>query len=154
MGEPTASRQQATWLGWIPLPALLLAYDGSAGGSPPTAGDPGDPLAQDHTRAALSAGLSAEMATAAVHRIFEAGLALEAAASLLPWPAVTLVLRVLDDLDQLVRDIRNAAVKPPARPVAPPRHEPELPPVHTVIRGIRSRPRMAGVSEDGDCHAS
>jgi hypothetical protein len=30
MGEPSASPEQATWLGWLPLPALILAGDGSA----------------------------------------------------------------------------------------------------------------------------
>ncbi|HYA50454.1 MAG TPA: hypothetical protein VEG33_04730, partial [Streptosporangiaceae bacterium] len=64
-----------------------------------------------HAPAALPAGISAELAMAVVHRIFEAGLALQSAASLLPGPAATLVLRVLDDLDQLVRDIRNAAFR-------------------------------------------
>jgi hypothetical protein len=29
MGEPPVSPEQATWLGWLPLPALILASDGS-----------------------------------------------------------------------------------------------------------------------------
>lgn len=30
MGEPSAPPGQETWLGWLPLPALILAVDGSA----------------------------------------------------------------------------------------------------------------------------
>ena len=30
MGEPSAPPGQETWLGWLPLPALILAADGSA----------------------------------------------------------------------------------------------------------------------------
>jgi hypothetical protein len=207
MSEPPASPQQAAWLGSIPLPALVLAYDGSAvavnegwaalspvdavgrgwleavepvfrptlratlrlaattsepgsadcpvtgprggrwsrwwwqplppgglvvcvavidngrAGTVAVGGSTGDPRAQAHTRAGLSAGISAELAMAVVHRIFQAGLALESAASLLPGPVAMLVLRVLDDLDQLVRDIRNAALKPRTRPAAPPSEE-------------------------------
>ena len=48
---------------------------------------------------------------AVVHRVFQAGLALESAASLLDGPMVTVLLRVLDDLDQLVHDIRNAVLR-------------------------------------------
>jgi hypothetical protein len=29
MGEPSASPGQAAWLGWLPIPALSLASDGS-----------------------------------------------------------------------------------------------------------------------------
>jgi len=203
MGEPSASPQQAAWLDWIPLPALVLAdgsgvavnegwaslspvdaagqgwleavepgfrpalratlrlaattgepgsadcpvtgprggrwsrwwwqtlppgglvvcvavIDDGQAGVVPVGGSTGDPHAQVHTRAGLPAGISAELAMAVVHRIFQAGLALESAASLLPRPEAMLVLRVLDDLDQLVRDIRNAALKPRTRPLAPP----------------------------------
>jgi hypothetical protein len=60
---------------------------------------------------------------AVVHRIFEAGLALESAASLLDAPMVTLVGRVLDDLDRLVRDIRDEALRPPIVPRPRPAQE-------------------------------
>lgn len=200
MGEPSESPQQTPWLGWIPLPALVLVGDGSAVAanerwadlSPvpadgqgwleavepvsrpalrsmlrlaATTGEPGRTdcqvtgprggrwsrwwwqpfppaglvvcvavidggpaerlpvagglrylLAREQPRAALPAGISAELAMAVVNRIFQAGLALEAAARLLPGSAATPVLRVLDDLDQLVRDIRNAALKSPPPP--------------------------------------
>jgi hypothetical protein len=78
---------------------------------------------QAHPRAAPHTGISADVATAVIHRIFEAGLALESAAGLLDGPMVTLVLRALDDLDQLVHDIRNAVLNARTRPMTPPPQE-------------------------------
>jgi hypothetical protein len=77
----------------------------------------GDPLAQASSRPAPHTAISADIAMAVVYRIFEAGLALESAASLLDPPMVTSVLRILDDLDQLVRDIRNEVFRLQARPM-------------------------------------
>jgi hypothetical protein len=201
MADPPASPGLATWLGWLPIPALVLAPDGSAiaanaawatlspaaahgqgwlEAAEPTfrtalgarlrlaaaAGEPGsadcpvtgsggsrwswwwwqpippgglvvcvavmddgqarvplparDPPAQAHAQADLHTGISADAAMAVIHQIFQAGLALETAASLLDAPMVTLVLRILDDLDQLVRDIRSTVLRPRTRPMTPP----------------------------------
>lgn len=196
MAEPSGSPQRATWLGWIPLPALILAGDGSAvaanegwadlsqvpavgqawleavepafrpdlrsmlhlaatagtpgrtdclvtgphgaqwsrwwwqpaapgqlvvcvaligsdpAGSSPVADDRSGPPGAERRQAVLPAGTNVELAMVAVNRIFRAGLAIEAAASLLPGSSVTLVLRALDDLGQLADDIRDAALHP------------------------------------------
>jgi hypothetical protein len=208
MAEPPASPGLASWLGWLPIPVLVLAADGSAiaanaawatlspvatdgegwletvepafrpalgarlrlaaaAGQPgsadcrvtgpggghwsrwwwqpippgglvvcvavmddgrarvplPARDDPPDPPAQAHPRAAPHTGISADVAMAIIHRIFEAGLALESAAGLLDGPMVTLVLRALDDLDQLVHDIRNAVLNARTRPMTSPPQE-------------------------------
>lgn len=205
MGEPSASPGQATWLGWLPIPALILASDGStvavnpawatlwpeaadgdrwleavqppfrsalsarlrlaaATGEPghadcqvtgphgsrwsrwwwhpapphslvvcvavlddgpasaalPGRGDTPDLPAQGHPVAAPGISVSADHATAVIHRIFEAGLALESAASLLDGPLAALALHALDDLDQLVHHIRSAVLEQRTHPASPP----------------------------------
>ena len=67
--------------------------------------------------------ISTDHATAVIHRIFEGGLALESAASLLDGPLAILVLHALDDLDQLVHHIRSAVFEQRTHPVTPPPHE-------------------------------
>jgi hypothetical protein len=120
---PRGGRRSRWW--WQPYPpgglmvCVAVTGRGPAGGLP-VAGDTRDLLAHEHTRAVLPAGISAELAMAAVHRFFAAGLALESAASLLGGSAASLVLGVVDDLDQLVRDIRDAVFQQPARCTAPP----------------------------------
>ena len=61
---------------------------------------------------------------AVVNRIFEAGLALQSAASLLEGPMATVILRALDDLDRLVRQIRSAVLEPRGRSTDPPHQSP------------------------------
>ena len=116
---PLGGRRSRWW--WRPFPpgglvVCVAVIDGGPAGGWSAAGDARGRVAREHTRAALPAGISAELATAAVHRIFQAGLALESAASLLRGPAATQVLRVVDDLDRLVRSIRDAVLQPPGRP--------------------------------------
>lgn len=208
MGEPSASPGQVSWLGWLPIPALILASDGSAvavspawatlwpqaadgdrwpeavqppfrsaltarlrlataTGEPghadcqvtgphgsrwsrwwwhpapphslvvcvavlddgpasaalPVRGDTPDLPTQGHAWTAPDIRISADHAMAVIHRIFEAGLALESAASLLDGPLATLVLRALDDLDQLVHHIRSAVLAQQTHPATPPPHE-------------------------------
>jgi hypothetical protein len=207
MGEPSASPGQATWLGWLPIPALILASDGStvavnpawatvlpeasdggrwleaveppfrsalqarlrlaaaagehghadfrvtgphgsrwsrwwwhpappqslvvcvaviddgpAGASPPVHADTPDLPAHAPARAAPHLKISTDHATAAIHRIFAAGLALQSAASLLDGPPALLVRHALDDLDQLVHHIRSAVFEQRTHPVTPPPH--------------------------------
>ncbi|HYA52696.1 MAG TPA: hypothetical protein VEG33_16170 [Streptosporangiaceae bacterium] len=122
LAGPWGGRRSRWW--WQPSPpgglvVCVAVIDGGPAGGWPVAGDARGPVARHHTRAALPAGISAELAMAAVHRIFQAGLALESAASLLPGPAATLVLGVVDDLDQLVRGIRDAVLQQPGRRAAP-----------------------------------
>jgi hypothetical protein len=197
MGEPSAPPGQASWLGWIPLPALILAADGSAvavnpawatvlpvaadgdgwveaverpfrsalrarlrlaavacepgsadcrvagpdgdrwsrwwwhpappqnlvvcvgvigdgwaGAALPAPGGIADQPTQVRPGPASDVSLTPDIAMAVVNRIFEAGLALESAASLLEGPMATVILRALDDLDQLVRQIRSAVLEP------------------------------------------
>ena len=208
MGEPSASPGQVTWLGWLPIPALILASDGStvavspawatlwpeasdgdrwleaveppfrsalrarlrlaiATGEPghadcqvtgsdgsrwsrwwwhpappnslvvcvaviddgpasaalPVRGETPDLPAQGHPVAAPAISISADHAMTVIHRIFEAGLALESAVSLLDGPLATLVLRALDDLDQLVHHIRSAVLEQRTHPATPPPQE-------------------------------
>jgi len=204
MGEASVPPGQASWLGWIPLPALILGADGSAvavnpawavvlpaaadgdgwaeaverpfrsalrarlrlavaagesgsadcrvtgpdggrwsrwwwhpappqnlvvcvdvlgdsrtGAAPSAPGDTADQPARVRPGATPGMGLSPGLAMAVVNRIFEAGLALESAASLLEGPMATVILRTLDDLDQLVRQIRTAALEPRDRSADP-----------------------------------
>jgi len=207
MGEPPVSPEQATWLGWLPLPALILASDGSvvavnaawAGElasegnrwldavEPPfrpalrarlrlavAVGEPGSadcrvtgpgggrwsrwwwhPIpphslvvcvavmedgpagavmsagaqtpglpAQVPSPAAPKASISADLGLAVIKRVFEAGLALESAASLLEGPLASLAQHALADLDQLVHHIRSAVLQQQqGRPTAPPPRE-------------------------------
>jgi hypothetical protein len=205
MGEPSAPPGQTTWLGWIPLPALMLAADGSAvavnpawatvspvaadgdgwveaverpfrsalrarlrlavaagepgsadcrvigpdggrwsrwwwhpappqnlvvcvgvigsgraGAALPAPGDTADAPAQVRPGPALDVSPSPDLAVAVVNRIFEAGLALESAASLIEGPMATVILRAVDDLDQLVHQIRGAVFEPRGRSTGPP----------------------------------
>jgi hypothetical protein len=205
MSESSASPEHATWLGWIPLPALLLAADGSAVAANPAwaaalpvaaqgdgwveavdpafrpmlrarlrlaaaASEPGsvdchvsgprgsrwsrwwwhpvppqnlvvcvgvigdgeasaalaspraaaDQPAQVNALAASDVAISADRAAAVVNRLFEAGLALESAASRLEGPLAAAVVRVVDDVDQLVRRIRKAVFESRAQPGDPP----------------------------------
>jgi hypothetical protein len=113
---------------WQPIPdgmivCVAVLDDGQARVLLPVRADTGDPPAQASSRPAVHTAISADVAMAVVHRIFEAGLALESAASLLGAPMATLVLRILDDLDQLVRDIRNQVFKPQAPALPPPPEE-------------------------------
>jgi hypothetical protein len=145
MGETVCVARQAAWLGWLPIPALILASYGSTvavNGKwvsmlPVASGGDGwlEPV-ESPFRSALRARLrlavaaaapgisiSAGLAMAVIQRIFEAGLALESAASLLDGPLATVVLRALDGLDQAVHDIRSAVFAPRSRPVtSPPQH--------------------------------
>jgi hypothetical protein len=201
MGEFWASPEQAAWLGWIPVPALILAADGSAVAVNPTwaavlpvaaEGDgwveavepsfrpmlrarlrlaaatrvpgtvdcpvsgprgsrwsrwwwhPAPPqnlvvcvgvIEDGQARAALAsprdAGgrparvdalassdvrISADRAMAVVNRLVEAGLALESAASLLEGPVAAAIVRAVDDLDELIRRIRDVVFESRAHP--------------------------------------
>jgi hypothetical protein len=205
MGDPLAPPPQATWLNWIPIPARILASDGStvavnepwasvlpavsegaewldvvelplrttlwarlrlavAAGEPGTAdcqvtgphgsrwsrwwwhpappqnlvvcvavieddritmappqpGDAGNPPARAPLPADPNFHLSADLAAGAVHRVFEAGLALQSAVGLLDGPLAALAHRALDDLDQLIGHIRSAAFEQQTRPATPP----------------------------------
>jgi hypothetical protein len=113
---------------WQPIPGGLIVCvavldDGQARVPLPVRADTGDPPAQANCRPAVHTAISADVAMAVVHRIFEAGLALESAAGLLDAPMVTLVLRILDDLDQLVRNIRNEVLRSQRRPFPRPPEE-------------------------------
>lgn len=110
---------------WQPIPGGLIVCvavldDGQARVPLPVRADTGDQPAQASSRPAAHTGISADVAMAVVHRIFEAGLALESAAGLLDAPMATVVLRILDGLDQLVSNIRNEVFRPQARPLPPP----------------------------------
>jgi len=114
---------------WHPAPPQNLIVcvgvlgDGRAGAALPAPDDTAVEPAQLRLGAALDVSLTPALATAVVNRIFQAGLALESAASLLDGPMATVILRALDDLDQLVRQIRSAALEPRGRPADPP-HQP------------------------------
>lgn len=124
---PRGGRWSRWW--WQPFPpgglvvCVLVINDGPADGLP-AARDARGLRAAGEARLAVSAGIGAELATVAVHRILEAGVALQSAAGSVPEPAATLVLRVLDDLDHLVGDIRAMAFKSQTRPpIWPPEGE-------------------------------
>jgi hypothetical protein len=95
---------------------MAVMDDGQARVPLPARDPSRDPPAQAGPRPALPAPISADIAAAVIHRVFEAGLALESAAGLLDGPMVALVLRILDDLDQLVRDIRTTMLRPRTLP--------------------------------------
>ncbi len=194
MGEPPA-QWRPTWIGWLPVPALILTSDGTAVAandawaalSPVSADGEGwlqavgpalrpalmaslrlaaaaaesgtadcrvagtaggrwsrwwwRPAPQQHlvvcaavidegqpasfglghngdSPAALAAWSTpgpqagSELAEAVIHRIFRAGLMLASAASLLDGSAAAGTLRAVAELDELVRDIRRAALQP------------------------------------------
>jgi hypothetical protein len=182
MGEPSAPPERETWLGWLPIPALILAAGDSAvavnpmwatvlgsGGDrwldvvePPfraalgerlrlaaTVGEPGradcwvtgpgggrwsrwwwHPIPPrnllvcvgvigDGQAAAPGASISTDVGTAVTERIFAAGVALESAARMLDDPMAAVLLRVLDDLERLVEQIRSAAIQQ-VRSASPP----------------------------------
>ena len=124
---PGGGRWSRWW--WQPIPpgglvvCVAVLDDGQARVQLPARDETGDPPARAGPPAAWHGAISAEVAMAVVHRVFQAGLALESAASLLDGPMVTVLLRVLDDLDQLVHDIRNAVLKLRTRPMTPPPQE-------------------------------
>jgi len=129
---PNGGRWSRWW--WHPAPPQNLVVcvgligdgragaigDGRAGSAPPGTVDIADQPAQVRPGAVPDVSLTPDLATAVVNRIFEAGLALESAASLLEAPMATVILRALDDLDQLVRQIRRAALEPRGCPMDPP----------------------------------
>jgi hypothetical protein len=97
--------------------------DAQASAAPPVRGDNPDPPVRVPAPAIPGISIGADLAMAVIQRIFEGGLALESAASLLDGPLATAVLRALDGLDQLVHDIRSAVFAPRSRPVtSPPQH--------------------------------
>ena len=125
---PNGGRWSRWW--WHPAPPQNLIVcvgvigDGRAGAALPGTVDTADQPAQVRPGAVPHVSLTPGLATAAVNRIFEAGLALESAASLLEAPMATVILRALDDLDQLVRQIRSAALEPRGRLTDPPHRSP------------------------------
>lgn len=186
MGEPSAPPGRMTWLGWLPLPALILAADGSAVAVNPmwpavlgsggdrwldvveapfgpalgerlrlaaVAGEPGradcwvagpgggrwsrwwwHPIPPRNLlvcvgvfdggqAAAPGVGISTDLAMAVTEQILAAGLALESAASLLEGPMAATILRVLDDLERLLEQIRSEAFHQQARSAGPPSPE-------------------------------
>jgi hypothetical protein len=124
---PDGGRWSRWW--WHPVPPQNLVVcvgviaDGRAGAASPAPGDTADQPAQVRPGAVPDVGLTPDLAMAVVNRIFEAGLALESAASLLDGPMALVILRALADLDQLVRQIRGAALEPRGRFMDPP-HQP------------------------------
>jgi hypothetical protein len=140
-GEPGSTDCQAAGRGggrwsrwwWQPIPpgglvvCVAVMDDGQARAPLPAENDPRHPLAGPNAQGAPQAGMSTDVASAVTHHIFEAGVAMESAARLIQGPMGTLVLRVLDDLDQLVRDIRQAMFQARTRAVPPP--DAELPPM-------------------------
>ena len=124
---PDGGRWSRWW--WHPAPPQNLIVcvgvfgDGRAGAALPGPGDTADQPAQVHPGPVPDVSLSPDIAMAVVNRIFEAGLALQSAASLLEGPMATVILRALDDLDRLVRQIRSAVLEPRGRSTDPP-HQP------------------------------
>jgi hypothetical protein len=116
---PGGGRWSRWW--WQPFPrgglvvCVAVLQHGPAEGLLPTMDDPSDPVAQGHIRSARPTGIDADLAAATLRRIFAAGLALQSAATKVPEPAASLVLRILDDLDRLVEAIHSLAVKSRAR---------------------------------------
>jgi hypothetical protein len=123
-GESKWGKLSHWW--WHPVPPHNLVVcvgminNGHAGPPLAAAGDVPGPPARGFAGPAPGASISAEVAMAAVHRIFEAGLALESAAGLLEQPLAGPVLRALADLDQLVNQIRSMAFESRPRPAAVP----------------------------------
>jgi hypothetical protein len=123
---PDGGRWSRWW--WQPIPGGLIVClavmdDGQARVPLPVRAGNGDPPAPASSRPAVHTAISADIALAVVRRIFEAGLALESAVGLLDAPMATLALRILDDLDQLVRNIRDEVFKSQAPPLPPPPEE-------------------------------
>jgi hypothetical protein len=211
MVEPRTSAEHETWLGWIPLPAIVLAADGSAfavnsawasvlgtdggrwldvveprlrpgllarlrqaaaagepgsadcpvtspgglqwsrwwwrpvppqnlvvcvgvighgrvDGVPPMHADLRDPPAPAAAPADHGISIGPDVAMAAINRIFEAGLALESAASLLDGPLEGLAQHAITDLDELISRVRHAIFRQRAHLVdQPPGQGPETP---------------------------
>jgi hypothetical protein len=120
---PHGSRWSRWW--WHPAPPQSLVVcvavidDGQASAALPKRGDTRDPPAEALARAAPDIRISTDLAMAVIHRIVEAGLALESAASLLGGPMAASVLRTINDLDHVVHDIRSAVFEPRTRPATP-----------------------------------
>jgi len=125
---PDGGRWSRWW--WHPSPPQNLVVcvgvigDGRTAAALPAPGDTADQSAEVRPGAVSDVSLTPDLALAVVNRIFEAGLALESAASLLEGPMVTVILRALDDLDQLVRQIRSAALEPRGRLTDSPHQSP------------------------------
>lgn len=109
LAGPGGGRRSRWW--WRPLPAGGLVVcaapiDGQAPLPPAAAGgEAADPPAGPPAR--QGTGMSAELTEAVVQRIFRAGLLLTSAASLLDGPAADRVLHAVNELDDLIRDIRD-----------------------------------------------
>ena len=127
LASPRPGRWSRWW--WHPVPPRNLVVcvgvieDGRGAAPPPVRSDTADPPAQARAPAPVSVSISTDRALAVIGRIFAAGLALESAASLLQEPLASVVLHAIDDLDQLVNQIRSMVFEPPARPAAPPTPE-------------------------------
>jgi hypothetical protein len=121
---PRGSRWSRWW--WHPAPSQNLVVcvgvieDGQASAGRPSPRDDADRPAQAAALAASDVSISAGRAVAVVNRLFEAGLALESAASLLEGPLAAVVEGVVDDVDQLVRRIRSVVFESRAHPGDPP----------------------------------
>lgn len=121
---PDGSRWSRWW--WHPGPPQNLVVcvgvieDGQASSALSSPRDAPDRPAQLDTLAASDIGIGADFATAVVNRLFEAGLALESAASMLEGPPAAAVVRAAENIDQLVRRIRSALFESPAHPPDPP----------------------------------
>ncbi|MGE5287172.1 MAG: hypothetical protein ACM3ML_08230 [Micromonosporaceae bacterium] len=121
---PHGSQWSRWW--WHPAPPQRLVIcvavldDGPAGAAPLARGDAAGLPAPENIAAAPGVRMSPDQAMSTIQRIFEAGMALESAASLLDGPLATLALHAMDDLDQLVHHIRSAILKQQDRTTAPP----------------------------------
>jgi hypothetical protein len=96
-----AEGQWSSWW-WQPPPAgglvcIAVAEDG-----------------RDH--AAPGTGTATDLASAVVHRLFRVGLTLQSAAGLCQGPAAVRLQNAVDELDGLIRDIRDAAFGTHAAP--------------------------------------
>jgi hypothetical protein len=97
----------------VSLPPRAVPDDGSAGGSPADAPAMALRLTEDHDR--IPEGLN----DVVVHRLFSAGLALEAALALIgTHPAAGKIAHAIGELDQAVIDLRTAVFARP-RPDLP-----------------------------------
>jgi hypothetical protein len=123
-GESKRGRLSRWW--WHPVPPHNLVVcvgmieDGQAAAPLTAPGDARGPADRGFAGPSPGVSISAEVAMAAVRRIFEAGLALESAAGLLEQPLAGPVLRALADLDQLVNQIRSMVFEPRPRAAAVP----------------------------------
>jgi len=121
---PRGSQWSRWW--WHPVPPQNLVVcvdvigDGQASAALPARSNTPDPPARAGGQDACGTRISADLATAAIGRIFEAGLALESAASLLEGPLASLAQHALEDLDQLVHHIRSAVFRQQTNSAPPP----------------------------------